>query len=448
MPRSLFLLCALLVNAECEAQWWMDAGLPVDASNEVTQLYVDGTTNTLYVTGTLAVLSDSTGASPRYCTYENGAWNISDPFDHFVLTSVVFHDTLYVGGVFSTVDGIPLNHIARRVNGQWSSAGGFDNTVLRLKVINDELYAVGQFTYVDGQLCQGLAKRSGGAWEPVVPIGCDYCSVTDVELFNGSLYVTGTILFPGNPYRHVMRLQQDAWLPVGGTGLFGGLSAGNILEVYGEYLYLGGLFQLSDGNPGDAIMRWDGEAWSPVGTGVQDETGGYDQWIQVTDLQVHDGLLYVAGGFTYAGNMPANRVATWNGSQWCSVGGDFGEWPATAIGFHNDTLYAGCWYEADGQPVNHLAKFIATAYEGNCSIPMAVAESNEAQPELQTLGYGRYRLAGHRGERSAMLFNSLGQKCRAWVIHGEATFGFSGVQPGTYFVAAQGLPAAKLIILE
>lgn len=442
-PVIIYLIC--LGADTSRAQWWSDGGLPADGANYLI-LNTDSASTTMFAMGNVVDHFGTPEQAMYYYTYHDGFWSGSEPFDHFVLTSIVFHDTLYVGGIFNSVDGIPISHIARHVNGQWSAAGTFDNAIYRLKELNGELYAIGDFIYADGELCQGIAKRTGDGWQPTVPVGCDNCSLKDIEMYNDELYISGTITFPNDPYLHVMYLHDDAWLPVGGQGIFGALSAGGPLAVYNGDLYLGGAFQLSDGNAGDAIMRWNGTAWSAVGSGVQDETGGYSQLIRVDDLEVHDGLLFASGGFTYAGNIPANRIATWNGSEWCSVGGDFGEWAVNSIAFLNDTLFAACWDVADGLPVNHLAKFIAPAYEGNCSVPMQTAASAHMHHELQALGGSRYRLSGHAGTSTGILIDATGRSSAVLNIRDELPFELPACAPGTYLLRIAGGGSYRLFV--
>ena len=99
------------------------------------------------------------------------------------------------------------------------------------------------------------------------------------------------------------------------------------------------------GNVGIALMR--GMAMlSPLGEGLQDENNAAGQSIKVQGLEVHNGLLYVCGGFSYAGHVPAERIATWDGTEWCSIGGSFGDAVVTSMAFYNDTLYIGAGLDA------------------------------------------------------------------------------------------------------
>ncbi len=319
--------------------------------------------------------------------------------------------------------------------------------VFKLKELDGDLYAIGDFTYADGNLCQGISKRVGTVWESILPLGCDNCLLKDAIIYNNELVVSGTITFPDNAYRHLLRLHEGAWIPLGDQGIHGSLSAGGQMAVYQGHLYVGGLIDINSGNAGHALMRWDGMTWSSVGSGVQDETGGYGQLIRVDDLEVHNDLLFASGGFSYAGNVSTDGVATWNGSEWCSVGGTFGDWPVNSVAFLNDTLYAACWDVADGQPVNHLAKFIAPAYEGNCSVPMAVSTLVPSAMRLEPLGGSAYTLRGHSTTSMATLLDASGRITGSWAIHGEAPFQLPAVAAGVHMLFVQGSGAHRLLVL-
>jgi hypothetical protein len=64
------------------------------------------------------------------------------------------------------------------------------------------------------------------------------------------------------------------------------------------------------------IAKWDGTQWSPLGSGTNGPS--------VTSLTVFDDgngpALYAGGTFTTAGGVPANGIAKRNGSQWSRVG--------------------------------------------------------------------------------------------------------------------------------
>ncbi len=87
------------------------------------------------------------------------------------------------------------------------------------------------------------------------------------------------------------------------------------MVVYQGRLIVAGLFS-TIGNPSvvaNNIAAWNGTGWTAL-------TGGGVNNV-VFDLEVHNGLLYVGGQFTMAGNIPVNNIATWNGTTntWANI---------------------------------------------------------------------------------------------------------------------------------
>ena len=292
--RPLRCALALAVFAVCgttQCQWWADAGIDIDHNGEIRALYVDSVDNTLYCTGALIQDWGQPNQSFRYAALQNGSWSLSAPLGNYALTVISFHDTLFVGGEFTTFGGLPTARLTCRVNGVWQSCGNFNAGVNRLKVVDGELYALGNFSNVDGLPCKGIVKRSGGSWVIVGDLSCNECRVGYLVKFQGRLVASGTM--PFNGFRHVVQLVNGTWQPVGAQGIYGSLSSGGPLAVYQGDLYLGGLIDINAGNAGHALMRWDGAAWHQVGAGVQDETDGTNYLITVQDLMVHDDKLFV-----------------------------------------------------------------------------------------------------------------------------------------------------------
>ena len=420
---------SLVLSLSLSAQWWADAGIDIDHNGELRALYVDSVDNTLYCTGALIQDWGQPTQSFRYAALLNGNWTLSEPLGNVALTVVNFHDTLFVGGDFNTFGGLPIVHLACRVNGVWQACGNFNAGINRMKVVDGELYALGNFSNVDGLPCKGIVKRSGGDWVIVGDLSCNQCRVGDLVKYQGRLVASG--IMPFNGFRHVVQLVNGAWQPVGPQGLYGGFDGGGPLVIYHGDLYLGGSININAGNAGHGLMRWDGAAWHQVGAGLQDENDNTNDLFAVHDLLVHDDKLFVCGGFTYAGHVPANRIATWDGVQWCSVGGNFGDDQVTAMAYYNDTLYAAAWSQADGLPVQGVAKFIAPAFENNCSGTTAVAPVAGGRPlRLVSQGHGSYLLQGFAGRGALEVFGALGQLMAQRTVAGGASFALEGLPTG------------------
>lgn len=86
------------------------------------------------------------------------------------------------------------------------------------------------------------------------------------------------------------------------------ITAGVISDIAAneEYVYVAGPFA-HVGDQNECLGRWDGKQWSPVGGQI---TGSIEK------LAATSNRLYAAGAFSKIGNIDANRVASWDGSQW------------------------------------------------------------------------------------------------------------------------------------
>ncbi|HNR55689.1 MAG TPA: hypothetical protein PKJ19_11000 [Flavobacteriales bacterium] len=422
--RSFVTVLGVAACSVANCQHWSDAGIVIDHVGEITRFHVDTVHSRLYSTGAYIEDYGQLSQSFRYVVRDEAGWSLSVPISNVPYSVVTFHDTVFLGGDFTHVDGMYMPHAACLVNGVWQSCGSFNWPVRKFKVIEDTLYALGPFSMINGSPCQSVAKRVGNGWECIGDLNCTGCYPIDIVRYQGRLVVSGTIAFEGNPYRHVMQLVDGAWEPVGPEGIYGGLSGGGPLAVYQDELYVGGLIPLNAGNAGYALQKWNGSAWSQVGEGLQDETGGTSQNIKVKDLMVHDGKLFVCGGFTYAGHEYAPRIATWDGVQWCSVGGDFGDSEVTGMAIYNDTLYIACGLDAvvDGQPIVGVAKFVAPAFENNCSGDTGIPAPSGPPPlRLVRQGSG-YRLLGHDGRAAFAVRNVLGQELQRVPVDGSGYF--------------------------
>ncbi len=188
---------------------------------------------------------------------------------------------LFVGGAFTTAGGITVNRIARWDGQVWSPLGeGMSSTVFALEVYDSDgdgpapaaLYAAGNFTIAGQAGASRIAKWNGTHWSPVA------------GGLNGVAYAL-TVLDPDDD------------------------------GPENPELYVGGIFTRADDVNTNRVARWDGTAWSAVGLGMNN----YVNTLAVFDADA-DGpeppRLYAGGGFSMADEIPANRVAMWNGTTW------------------------------------------------------------------------------------------------------------------------------------
>jgi len=251
---------------------------------------------------------------------------------------------LYVGGAFDTAgsDEIEANNIARWDGRQWSPLGagvagiGIGGGVFGLSASDGgfggapALYVGGVFTEVDDINANLVARWDGQAWS-ALGSGIDPCDSTVVAvLVVDQPSAIGPALYAGGDFheaggvsvRSIARWDGDSWSALGG-GVFGSVSA---LAVYddgrGPALYVAGNFQHAGVITAEGITRWNGVSWSSVG-GVAD---GEIFDLAVLETPFDDGpVLYAGGLFSLAGGVGANSIARFNGAFWTPLGEGVGD---------------------------------------------------------------------------------------------------------------------------
>ena len=249
----------------------------------------------------LAVFDDGTGAAV-YAAVPGGVWKWDGTWSYLAVLSgpagctaarslEVFDDgtgpALYVGGRFTSVDGVPVNNLARWDGTSWTNVGGgvIANTLCNVLLFGeDELAPVGDMIVFDD---------GGGS----------------------ALYVGGTFHQAGSlAVDLIARWDGSTWTSVGG-GMAG--SAPDRVKCFalfddggGTDLYVGGRFYNAGGDPNaDSLARWDGVAWSGL-------TGAALTTLWIEDLEAYDD-----------GSGPALYVGGWDGMELPAAGTPvFGKW--------------------------------------------------------------------------------------------------------------------------
>ncbi len=330
---------------------WDTIPFPYGTQGVGIELIIPDPSNTSLVIGG-GGLSGSNPSGNYLLKYENNTVQPLGEFDNKIWGATYYHGELIVGGGFENVSGVPVTSLAKYNGQNWSPFGEFifdslnQGLVSDVIVIEDTLYAVGGFNMVDGDSIGSAARLVNGKWESVYGSPFGEGSVRIICKYKEHLYVGGNmgIIYDGTIYSDIAMYKNGEWQPVGPPYLGGGFTHIKDMTVYNDELYVLGWIQKNDGNVGNGIQKWDGTQWSEVGTGLQSVNPGYGT-VQPFDMEVHDGKLYVVGGFYFAGDVPARFVASWDGSQWCSMNTSvFSIHSPTGfngIGFLNDTLFCG-----------------------------------------------------------------------------------------------------------
>src|SRR6185312_4589076 len=123
--------------------------------------------------------------------------------------------------------------------------------------------------------------------------------------------------------------------------------------VYGGKLVAAGFFDTAGGIPANGIATWDGTTWAPLGSGPGSSSG-------IFTMCAYDSVLYVAGDFVSFDGKPCFSIAQWNGTTWSSLGNGLkymgGPGYTETVCIYNGKLYAGGIFDtAGGLPQNDFA---------------------------------------------------------------------------------------------
>ncbi|MCA9277737.1 MAG: hypothetical protein H6815_03015 [Phycisphaeraceae bacterium] len=240
----------------------------------------------------------------------------------YILSLFEKEGSLYVGGNFTELNGVPVSSLVRWDGNTWSSVGepfAYPNYSVEVQAITDyegDLIAAGRFTQAGATDARAIARWDGTAWHSLGdglhwqndPIFQSAVRVNAMVGFQGNLVVAGSFHDAGS----IQANNIASWDGVAWSPLDEGVEGGDItsLAVYNNELYVGGSFKIVSGEPTKAVARWDGSAWTSFTTPINVGDPRIDM------LQVHDDSLYLFGMFNFTtSNGIAGSVARWDGNE-------------------------------------------------------------------------------------------------------------------------------------
>lgn len=287
---------------------------------------------------------------------------------------------LYIGGSFTTINGVAINRLARWDGHEWSAVGGLvsGSTITTLAPFNDgqvtALYVGGSFHSLNGLVVKGVARLDENGWSQVGDgLGSVRSLCWSSQGDTPHLYATAQFVYPGVGY-FMAEWDGKAWKYLG-NGIHGnGGSIGSYSDTHvydlaeyddgtGPALYAAGDFAVAGSTDAKCIAKWNGQEWSPLFTGI---TGTYGAWVNALEVfddgQGEGPMLYAGGYFNNAGGIHAYNIARWNGTQWLHVGSS-PEIRINVMAIHDDgsgpALYAGGEFGyANGNYLSRVVKLI------------------------------------------------------------------------------------------
>jgi len=133
----------------------------------------------------------------------------------------------------------------------------------------------------------------------------------------------------------------------------------------GPALYVAGTFTSAGGVAANRVARWNGTGWSALGSGLGGGTSPSVDALAVFD----DGSgpkLYAGGKFTTSGSTSVKYVGRWNGTAWSQVGAGLASQVLALAAFdagNGPALYAGGTFtSANGTTYNRLARWTGSSW--------------------------------------------------------------------------------------
>lgn len=235
-------------------------------------------------------------------------------FLHYLKTSVVYKNELYVGGKFREIDGKNIQHIARWNGTEWNAVGsGVSASLPQVDCMIEykgELYVGGNISVAGGRYAYGIARWNGQTWN-TLKLGLNNDALTMVvDTVKDLLYIGGAFNAANNSKvkGSVVAWDGTNWLQVGDPVKYRFNSAVLALEMYHGYLYAAGVSNWKDTDT--VLARWDGQNWEPI--------VGFNGSIR--SLATYKDELFIGGGFTRIGNDSIPYLTRYYSPDYVTVG--------------------------------------------------------------------------------------------------------------------------------
>ena len=289
--------------------------------------------------GSIFRIVDENDTTPTTTAIDGiGSWQaLGSGISGVVDATATYGDRVYAAGNFTTAGGRAANNIAVYTPGDgWRAlASGSNGRISALTVGADgRLYAGGSFTTIGGVSARNVAAWNGSSWQ-ALGSGTDG-TVLSLATNGSDVYAGGTFVTAGGRTVNNIARWNGSWaaLTDSGTGVSGTNNEVRSIAFDGAgTLYIGGNFGSAGNRTANRIATFDGSRWGTLGSG----TSGFVQAIAVTD-----DYIYAGGNFAVAGGQTVNRIARWNrGAQtWEAVGqGVSGN--VNTLYYDGSHLYAG-----------------------------------------------------------------------------------------------------------
>lgn len=292
---------------------------------------------------------------------------------------------IYIGGEFTSVQGMPANGIAKWNGTSWTALGsGIIGSIRSIAIIGNDIYVGGDFNSpVSDGLARNVAKWNGTTWTRMNNgLGGGTHIIRSVFVYNNEVFATGGFnTADGSPTTGTAKWDGTAWVAVGT-----GAPMGNHAVVKDGIVYVGTI----------GMMTWDGTNWSTM-SGISGT---------VESLAFSGSDLYAVGSPNIGSG--AINVAKWNGTAWTSMG-SFSSGIMNTVAIHDGELYVGG--SIPSSTFNNIAKFNGTSWVGVGTGVTGGTSISERVMSIASIGGtlyvgGNYTAAGGQGARNIARYAS------------------------------------------
>lgn len=303
--------------AKLDGQTGVWSGFGLGASSQVYDVLVYN--NQIFVAGRIELSYLFYGVA----VWDGSVWTALGGEINGVVYDIAIHQgQLFATGTFTAIGDRQLNRIARWSGSQWEALGsGLDGIGgpiegITLLSVENRLYVGGDFDWAGGVGgSPNLALWQDGQWAGITYIEG---SVSALAWDGASLYVGGRFFVPNQPWTNgIVRIQNGQVYSMAG-GLNPGAFVRTILLADGRVYFAGGnilagLYTDGTSSGLNNVGYFDGSRWHPMGAGLGMPDGAAPD---VTSLRLWQGKMIAAGFFTRSGSTVLMGLAFWNGVEW------------------------------------------------------------------------------------------------------------------------------------
>ncbi|MBL8762589.1 MAG: hypothetical protein JNL50_14940 [Phycisphaerae bacterium] len=184
-----------------------------------------------------------------------------------------------------------------------------------------------------------------------------------------------------------------------GVGLSGLVEVSALAALPNGRLVVGGAFTEIGGIPANAIATYDGTNWGTLGDGMQGSLLGGDAGVSALAV-LPNGDLVAGGDFLVAGSVIANGMARWNGSAWSALGdgagGDLGLPPVAALAVlpNGNIVAAGGFTEMGGSLRSNIARWDGSSWQDMAGGMDSAVNALAIAPNGNLVATGYFQTAG------------------------------------------------------